>query len=186
MGELKTVIFAERYQIIRPLAQGGFGKTFLACDHYLPGHPQCVIKQLFLANASPEILKTAQRLFHLEAETLYKLGTHPQIPTLLAHFEHSGEFYLVQEYIPGPSLQQELVQLVQLKRPAASSLSERSHYTCTLLQDLLSILAFVHQQNVIHRDIKPANLIRRHHQLVLIDFGAVKRLTQPLTQSLTQ
>ncbi len=44
------------------------------------------------------------------------------------------------------------------------------------MQDILKILEFVHQQNIIHRDIKPSNIIRRTSdgKLVLIDFGAVK------------
>jgi serine/threonine protein kinase len=44
------------------------------------------------------------------------------------------------------------------------------------LEDILTVLAFVHEQNIIHRDIKPANLMRRNEdaEIILIDFGAVK------------
>ncbi|MEM6452327.1 MAG: protein kinase [Cyanobacteria bacterium P01_D01_bin.105] len=172
------MILAERYDIIRPLAQGGFGKTFLACDRYLPSHPYCVIKQLHLTQATPSTLKTAQRLFNLEAETLYKLGTHSQIPSLLAHFEQAGEFYLVQDYIEGPLLEAELSELT-------GSILSRVDYVQSLLKELLSVLSFVHRHDVIHRDIKPSNLIRRmgDNQIVLIDFGAVKAIatTQPLS-----
>ena len=169
------MILAERYQVIRPLAQGGFGQTFLACDRYLPGNPYCVIKQFLPTDLTPENLETAQRLFDLEAKTLYQLGTHPNIPTLLAHFEQAGEFYLVQEYIPGSDLATELAGPLL---SASSDPAVREQYTQSLLKDLLTILAFVHQHSVIHRDLKPANLIRRStdRQLVLIDFGAVKNL----------
>ena len=174
------MILAERYQVIRPLAKGGFGQTFLACDRYLPGHPHCVIKQFLPTALTPENLKTAQRLFDLEAKTLYQLGTHANIPTLLAHFEQGGEFYLVQEYIPGHNLAEELN---AFPPDSSERVPSRVHYTQTLLGDLLGTLAFVHQHNVIHRDIKPANLIRRStdQQLVLIDFGAVKTLTPSAT-----
>lgn len=172
------MILAERYQIIRPLAQGGFGKTFLACDRHLPGHPHCVIKQLHLVCETPSALKTAQRLFNLEAETLYQLGCHLQIPTLLAHFEENGDFYLVQQYVLGTLLQATFDRLKPVYADTAQVqvLSERVDSTHTLLQDLLSVLAFVHEQNIIHRDIKPANIIRRTSDglLFLIDFGAVK------------
>ncbi|MEL6937795.1 MAG: serine/threonine-protein kinase [Cyanobacteria bacterium J06598_1] len=159
---------AERYQIIRRLAQGGFGKTYLAGDRHLPGQPHCVIKQFFPVDATAETVKIAQRLFSLEAETLYQLGTHDQIPTLLAHFEQAGEFYLVQDYIAGQDLTTELKQI--------SATTDRAQYTYSLLMGLLSTLAFVHQNNVIHRDIKPDNILRRSsdEKLVLIDFGAVK------------
>lgn len=170
----QDLTLANRYQIIRPLAEGGFGKTFLACDRHLPGSPQCVIKQLSLANQNSDTLKTAQRLFNLEAETLYLLGTHPQIPALLAHFEQGGEFYLVQEYVPGALLQVELDKV--------GSQATACYRAYQLLKELLTVLAFVHERNVIHRDIKPTNLIccSSDGRLVLIDFGAVKVLDKVL------
>ena len=176
------MILVERYEIIRPLAQGGFGKTFLACDRHLPGHPHCVIKQLCPPQATPHIIKTARRLFDLEAETLYRLGTHSQIPTLLAHFKENDNFYLVQEYIPGTLLQDLLEPVDPLYirskdiQPKIQIKPERVGHTYLLLKDLLRVLAFVHEQKVIHRDVKPANIIRRASdgKLVLIDFGAMK------------
>ena len=49
----------------------------------------------------------------------------------------------------------------------------------TLLREILEILTFVHEQNIIHRDIKPSNIMRRKQdgQLFLIDFGAVKEIS---------
>jgi serine/threonine-protein kinase len=78
---------AGRYQIVRHLGGGGFGQTFLANDIHLPGHPLCVVKQLKPRINDPIHLQTAERLFNQEAETLYQLGSHEQIPRLLAHFE---------------------------------------------------------------------------------------------------
>jgi eukaryotic-like serine/threonine-protein kinase len=158
-----------RYKIERQLGIGGFGQTFLAQDLHLPGHPQCVIKQLQPKTTDPASLETARRLFDTEAQVLYQLGNHDQIPRLLAHFEENQEFYLAQELIIGNPLNQELKkgqQWVESK-------------TIALLQDILQVLAYVHEQNVIHRDIKPSNLIRRQQdgKIVLIDFGAVKQVT---------
>lgn len=174
---------ANRYQIKKLMGQGGFGQVFLAHDEQLPGAPVCVVKQLHpictgvqdMGSQNAGTLETAKRLFNLEAETLYKLGEHPQIPRLLAHIEEAGELYLVQEYIPGHSLADEL---------AAGPMAVDGVIHC--LRDLLTVLAAVHRQNVIHRDIKPSNILRRQTegeesrpeagQLVLIDFGAVKAL----------
>ncbi|MFN3927452.1 MAG: protein kinase domain-containing protein [Pseudanabaenaceae cyanobacterium] len=62
----------------------------------------------------------------------------------------------------------------KLARGGLASLAE----VLDFLTDVLGILDFVHQQNVIHRDIKPSNLIRRKQdgKFVLIDFGAVKQI----------
>ncbi|MBD2740685.1 serine/threonine-protein kinase [Coleofasciculus sp. FACHB-1120] len=157
-----------RYQIIKHLAGGGFGQTYLAEDQQLPGNPKCVVKQLKPKASDSLTLEVARRLFDREVQVLYRLGSHDQIPQLLAHFEDEQEFYLVQEFIEGDELKQEL--------PLGKQLSE--DLVLVLLQDVLEILVFVHQQDVIHRDIKPSNLIRRKQdgKLVLIDFGAVKEV----------
>ena len=162
---------AGRYQIISYLGGGGFGTTFVAEDTYLPGNPQCVVKKLKPQVTDPSILQTAKRLFDTEAQVLYQLG-HDQIPRLLAYFEEDQEFYLVQEFIKSCDLTQELI--------PGKRLSEKQ--VISLLQDILEILDFVHQQKVIHRDVNPRNLLRREKdgKLVLIDFGAVKQITTAL------
>jgi CHASE2 domain-containing sensor protein/serine/threonine protein kinase len=159
---------AGRYQIVRQLGGGGFGQTFLAKDTHLPGSPFCVVKQLKPAMSDQRTLEIARRLFEREAEMLYRLGNHDQIPHLLAHFQQEHEFYLVQDYIEGQPLNEELSPGRQCSAAAVMS----------LLWDILQVLSFVHQQRVIHRDIKPANLIRRRQdgKIVLIDFGAVKEV----------
>jgi serine/threonine protein kinase len=167
-------LLAKRYQIIRVLAAGAFGQTYVARDTHIPGNPTCVVKHLKPASNSPKLLATARQLFKREAETLVKLGSHDQIPQLFAYFEEDDEFYLVQEYIEGHTLSAEL--------PPGQRLSE--HQVIQLLQEILSILDFVHCQGVIHRDIKPDNIIRREldNRLVLIDFGAIKQVqSQHLT-----
>src|SRR4028119_296524 len=157
------------YKIISELGVGGFGQTFLAEDLHLPENHRCVIKQLKPQQRDPKTLEMARRLFDLEAKVLYKLGNHDQIPRLLAHFEDDQEFYLAQELIEGEPLTQEL----------KDGLPWPETQVIPVLRDLLNVLAFVHQQDVIHRDIKPSNLIRRRQdgRIVLIDFGAVKQVS---------
>lgn len=162
-----------RYRIISQLGQGGFGQTFLAEDQHLPGHQTCVVKQFKPQVNDPANLQTARRLFDTEAQMLYQLGTHNQIPQLFAYFEEKQEFYLVQEYIEGNSLAEEI----------NSKKSEKE--VIIILQEILEILAFVHQQKVIHRDVNPQNILRRKEdgKLVLIDFGAVKQITTQVVQA---
>jgi serine/threonine protein kinase, bacterial len=161
-----------RYQVIRVLATGGFGQTYIAQDTRRPGHPICVVKHLKPANSDSNIFVTAKRLFNSEAETLEKLSNHDQIPRLLAYFDENKEFFLVQEFIDGHTLNEELI--------PGQPWSETQ--VMQMLLEILSILEFVHQEGVIHRDIKPDNIIRRaaDYKLVLVDFGAVKQLRSPL------
>ncbi|MEI3652277.1 MAG: protein kinase [Dolichospermum lemmermannii FEM_B0920] len=161
-----------RYQVIRVLATGGFGQTYIAQDTRRPGNPICVVKHLKPANSDPNIFVTAKRLFNSEAETLEKLSNNDQIPRLLAYFDENQEFFLVQEFIDGHTLSEELI--------PGQPWSEVQ--VMQMLLEILSILEFVHQEGVIHRDIKPDNIIRREAdcKLVLVDFGAVKQLRSPL------
>ncbi|MFQ4142775.1 serine/threonine-protein kinase [Chlorogloeopsis sp. ULAP02] len=159
-------LFRDRYEILRILGRGGFGVTFLAKDTVLPGNPVCVIKQLCLKTTNPQSWERACIRFKKEAKTLARLGCHSQIPMLLDYFESQGEFYLIQEYIKGSNLAQ------QVKRNGCKSEAAVRQ----LLQELLPVLQYVHKHGVIHRDIKPHNLLhcQDDRRLVLIDFGAVK------------
>lgn len=156
----------DRYQIIQPLGQGGFGATFLSKDVSLPGDPICVIKELRPSTAASHILDMARELFRREAETLGKIGDHPQVPRLLGYFELNQQFYLVQEYVSGATLKQEV------KKHGPFDEAKVREF----LRQILPVVQYIHQREVIHRDIKPANIIRRSQDghLVLIDFGAVK------------
>ena len=158
-------IIGGRYKILRGLARGAFGETYLAQD--IESQQIAVVKRLKPIVKDEYTLKVARRLFTTEAETLEKLGVHPQIPNLLAFYPE--KFCIVQEFIDGPSLSEEIGQ--------GKCLGELA--TNNLLKEILEILDFIHQQDVIHRDIKPSNLIRRKSdgKLVLIDFGAVKELS---------
>ncbi|MGD1862213.1 MAG: tetratricopeptide repeat protein [Leptolyngbyaceae cyanobacterium] len=162
-------ILGSRYSIIQHLSGGGFGQTFLAIDLHLPGHPCCVVKRLQPRDADGLSLDSARRLFNSEAEALYVLGTHDQIPRLLAHFEEDKHFYLAQEFIEGTLLSEEIQPGVQLTEAQ----------TVEIIEDILTTLCTVHEHKVIHRDLKPSNLIRRKRdrKIVLIDFGAVKQIS---------
>lgn len=173
------LLLHDRYRIIQALGQGGFGATFLAANVSLPGQPSCVIKQLRPNANAPHVMDMARELFRREAETLGRIGTHPQIPSLLDYFEDNETFYLVQEYVSGSTLQQEI------KRDGPMGELQVKRF----LSEILPVLEYVHGNRVIHRDIKPANMIRRNQdqKLVLIDFGAVKyQNAQPTTTASDQ
>lgn len=170
------LILDGRYVPLRKLGQGGFGAAFLSCDRRTPGMRECVVKQLQPSvNFKPEQIKKVTQLFHREAEVLEKLGAHPQIPELFAFFaveppstELPTElFYLAQQYIDGENLEQEL------HRKGKFSEAE----VLEVLQGVLEILDFVHNNHSIHRDIKPSNIMRSlDGKLYLVDFGAVKQV----------
>ncbi|HIK06223.1 MAG TPA: GUN4 domain-containing protein [Trichormus sp. M33_DOE_039] len=157
-----------RYHLLRRIGQGGFGITFLAVDEQLPSQPRCVIKQFHFPAQYDRNCHQAVKLFRQEAVRLDELK-HPQIPKLLGYFEQGNQLYLVEEWIPGMTLQEELQQNGVFNEQQIQQ----------LLKDLLPVLQFIHDQQIIHRDIKPANIIRSSTtgDLVLIDFGVAKHIT---------
>ena len=111
-------------------------------------------------NLSPTQRKLAQDLFEREAVVLEEIGSqHDQIPNLFAFFpvmaaglqsqQQEQFFYLVQEYIDGENLEEELV------RRGEFSESE----ILFVMRSILPVLQFVHDKNIIHRDIKSDNIL---------------------------
>jgi len=163
-------VLQSRYQIVESLGAGVFGQTYTAIDIDYPENPRCVVKQLKTSNCQASYLDTLRLHFLTETETLKRLGSHPQIPELIACFEENERLYLVQEFVEGHDLTAELP--INQQWGCLWTESEVVEF----LEDVLKILEFVHSQSVIHCDIKPENLIRRcvDGKLVLIDFGSIQ------------
>ena len=168
------LILAGRYIPEKLLGKGGFGAAFLARDRYTPTKRLCVVKQFQPPDSfGPAELNLARELFNREAEVLERLGRkHQQIPDLYAFFPlivgNEEFFYLVQEFVDGETLEQELATKGTFSETEARD----------FLTEMLPILQFIHEHNSIHRDIKPSNIIRsKEGPLYLLDFGAVKQVT---------
>ncbi len=156
----------DRYLAIKPIGQGGFGRTFQAIDEDKPSKPFCVIKQFFPQMEGTAATQKAAELFTQEAIALEQLD-YPNIPELLAYFITPDlRQYLVQEFIDGQNLKDELTE-----HGVFSAIQIRE-----LLSALLPTLDYLHKLGFIHRDIKPENIIRRaeDRRLYLVDFGAAK------------
>lgn len=162
-------ILQERYQLQQRLGRTAAGhQTWLAVD--LESQEQVTLKMLAF---SPEMQWEELKLFEREAQVLQALN-HPRIPCYRDYFSLEREagaglpwFGLVQDYIPGFSLQ-ELLENGQ-------GFSEKK--VRKIATEVLGILIYLHELSppVLHRDIKPSNLILGEDQHVyLVDFGAVQ------------
>ncbi|AFY56262.1 WD40 repeat-containing protein [Rivularia sp. PCC 7116] len=162
------LLLKQRYRAIKPIGQGGFGRTLLAVDESKLLKPPCVIKQFLMMAQGTDNSQKAAALFEQEALRLNELGKHNQIPNLLDYLTQEEHQYLVQEYIDGYDLAEILKEQGTFKEDQIWE----------LLNSLLPVLEFIHSRDVIHRDIKPENIIRsRDGKLCLVDFGAAKVVT---------
>jgi predicted ATPase len=152
-------LLQDRYQIVRPIGQGGMGAVYQATDGRL-GHT-VAIKEILQRDSD---LRAA---FEREARLLAALR-HPALPKVTDHFvEPTGQF-LVMEFIPGEDLAS---LLLRQREPLAVEDVLR------WADQLLDALTYLHSQTppVIHRDIKPQNLkLNERGDVILLDFGLAK------------
>ena len=146
------------YRVVERIDKGGQGVVYRARDEHLKR--DVAIKVLpagVLADA------TARQRFRKEALALSELN-HPNIAVIHDFDTHDGIDYLVEEWIPGVSLDEKL---------QAGSLSERECIDLGL--QLCAGLAAAHEHGIIHRDIKPANIrVTPEGHLKILDFGLAK------------
>ncbi|TAE60115.1 MAG: serine/threonine protein kinase [Nostocales cyanobacterium] len=158
-----------RYRVLRLLSdKTGFGKVYEAYQQDTPKILKVLKEEL--TNDSKAV-----SLFQQEVDVLAKLN-HPGIPKTEGYFQYQTRLGLnlhcmIMEKIEGPNLEQWLQQ--QQNRPISEG------QAIAWLQQLAEILLLVHNQQYLHRDIKPSNImIRPDGQLVLIDFGTAREVTQ--------
>ena len=170
-------LIADRYQVLEILKKDGCLESLLAQDTQDSHKSKCLIKQLVGSDYitpgtlhKPRANKTAKRRLIREAEILYKLSHSPGIPQILSCFKEDEDYYLVQEFIEGKPIAEEL--------PTGKRCGQRwSEAQCLeMLQEVLDILELIHENRAIHCNLNPNNLIRRASdgRLILIDFGAVQ------------
>lgn len=162
-------VLHERYQLQAQLGRTGAGRqTWRAID--LQTQATVILKLLAF---NPQLEWGDVKLFERESLVLKHLN-HPRIPKYRDYFaidESAGAglpwFGLVQEYIPGVTLEWLLEQNRGLREDQAYDLAKA----------LLQILIYLHELSppVLHRDIKPSNIILgQDKQFYLVDFGAVQ------------
>ena len=167
-----------RYNILRELGEGGFGRTYLAEDLHR-FKELCVLKEFVPQIDDPALLAKAQELFEREAKVLYQLE-HIQIPKFRELMREGGKLFLVQDYVAGSTYRS----LLQSRQDYGGYFSETE--ITQLLYQLLPVLDYIHELDIIHRDISPENLIlcSQDGRPVLIDFGSVKQIAATVEQEL--
>ena len=154
-----------RWKLLGLLGRGGQAATYLARDGRSGAY--VAVKELDLGRIDD--WKSIE-LFEREAQALERLD-HPGVPSYVAHFSREVDgrvrFYLVQQYVRGLDLGEELANGGPLNERAAEKVRD----------EVFAILEYLHSFNppIVHRDVKPSNLIRdTNGKIVLVDFGAVQ------------
>jgi serine/threonine-protein kinase len=159
-------VVGERYRVLARIGEGGMGAVFRA-EHILMKK----VVALKLLHAEMGQVEEAARRFEREAQSASRLN-HPNIISVTDFGRnHTGELFLVMEFVAGESLAEVLARYGQLDVARA----------CRLAGQILSALEHAHAQKVIHRDLKPANIMlvqsldaRLGETAKILDFGIAK------------
>lgn len=157
------------YRIQSLLGHGGMGVVYLGIHDHLG-------REVAVKALAPELTQHPQfrERFFTEARVQAKLQ-HTNIIAIYDLIEDEGNFFIVMEYVPGPTLE-------NLLKGGVTNGWEVDH-ALALFRQVLAGLDYAHSKGVIHRDVKSSNvLVAEGDQVKLTDFGIAlligdKRLT---------
>ncbi len=169
MADSPTV-FSDRYEIVKHIARGGMAQVYLARDLLLDR--PVALKVLF-----PELSvdQSFVERFRREAKAAANL-THPNIVSIYDWGQGAGTYFIVMEYVDGPTLS-------AMMRQSGPPTPEQA---ATIAASVAAALDFAHRRGVIHRDVKPGNvLIDSRGQVKVADFGIARAIgtSEDLTQT---
>jgi len=167
----------DRYVVMEHLSEGGMGQIFVGKKLGAGGFEmEVVLKQLLPEfTQQPEFLD----LFIREAKLSGTLD-HANIVHTIDFVSHSGEFFIVMEYLPGGDLR------TLLKRAKRRGQRFSPAAAIRIAREVLSALAYAHVKRdfdgtplkLIHRDVSPSNILVSYAgEVKLTDFGIAKAAT---------
>lgn len=156
-------IINERYKIVEFLGGGGMSNVYLAEDSIL--NRKVAVKMIHIApHEKEEMIRRFEREVHNTSQL-----SHENIVNVIDVGENNEYFYLVMEYIEGPTLSEYIKTHGPLSIETAINFAEQ----------ILDGIQHAHEAGIVHRDIKPQNiLVDRHKTLRILDFGIAKALSE--------
>lgn len=156
-------IIAGRYEFVKYLGGGGMSNVYLAKDKIL--NRDVAVKVI---NIPPYEKEKAVERFEREVQNTTILS-HSNVVNVLDVEEDDNCYYLVMEYIEGPTLKEYLCKEGKLS----------AYEAVEMTLQILKGIAHAHHHRIIHRDIKPQNiLMTKNGTLKILDFGIARALSE--------
>ena len=141
--DLAGTVLDGRYRLVEPLAEGAMGAVYRGVSLNVD---RAVAIKVMHTSLPGEM--AARERFQREAK-LMALVDHPHCISVIDYGLHEGRPYLVMDLVRGRSLYALLAEQQQVESARAVD----------MIRQVLSGLAYAHEQGIIHRDIKPANIM---------------------------
>ncbi|XP_029792682.1 serine/threonine-protein kinase Nek5 [Suricata suricatta] len=157
----------DKYDVIKAIGEGAFGKAFLAKGKSDSKH--CVIKEIDFAKMSTREKEASEK----EVILLAKMK-HPNIVTFFSSFQENNRLFIVMEYCDGGDL------MKRIHRQQGVLFSE-DQILSWFVQISLG-LKYIHDRKILHRDIKAQNIFLSKNGMVakLGDFGIARVLNNSM------
>jgi serine/threonine protein kinase len=143
LTQFEGTLIAGRYEVREHIATGGMASVFKTWDHRV----ERLVAMKVLRSLDKNDLRAVER-FRREARAAAALA-HPNAVTIYDFVEELNQYFLVMEYIHGPTLKKEILDRRHLQ---ALETLEIAAQVCAVLQ-------VAHTRGFIHRDIKPQNIM---------------------------
>ena len=143
MNQFEGTLIAGRYEIREHIATGGMASVFKTWDHRV----ERIVAIKILRSVDKSDSRAVER-FRREARAAAALA-HPNAVTIYDFVEEMGQYFLVMEYIHGPTLKQLIAQRRHLQ----------PRETIEIAAQVCAVLQVAHARTFIHRDIKPQNIM---------------------------
>ena len=143
MTQFEGTLIAGRYEVREHIATGGMASVFKTWDHRV----ERLVAMKVLRSLDKNDVRAVER-FRREARAAAKLA-HPNAVTIYDFVEEFGQYFLVMEYIHGPTLKQLIAQRRYL----------HAHEALEIAAQVCAVLQVAHARGFIHRDIKPQNIM---------------------------
>lgn len=143
MTQFEGTLIANRYEVREHIATGGMASVFKTWDHRV----ERLVAIKVLRSLDKNDLRAVER-FRREARAAAALA-HPNAVTIYDFVEEFGQYFLVMEYIHGPTLKQLIAQRRHL----------HAYETLEIAAQVCAVLQVAHARGFIHRDIKPQNIM---------------------------
>lgn len=161
-------VFADRYEVIEELGEGGMGIVYKVFDRKID-------EKVALKVLAPEIAgdeKTIER-FRNELKLARKVS-HRNVCRMYDLSEEENTHFITMEFVPGENLKSLIKRIGQLSKTKALSIAKQ---VCEGLTE-------AHRQGVVHRDLKPQNImVDSDGNARIMDFGIARSIR---TKSITE
>uniref|UniRef100_A0A8C9EER0 non-specific serine/threonine protein kinase n=1 Tax=Phocoena sinus TaxID=42100 RepID=A0A8C9EER0_PHOSS len=157
----------DKYDVIKAIGEGAFGKAYLAKEKSDSKH--CVIKEINFEKMPIQEKEASKK----EVILLAKMK-HPNIVTFFSSFQENNRLFIVMEYCDGGDL------MKRIKKQRGVLLSE-DQILSWFVQISLG-LKHIHDRKILHRDIKTQNIFLSKNGMVakLGDFGIARVLNNTM------